>query len=85
MTAVQALIALVEQLLSDIGMFSMCIPNLSFFQGIRSEDRTFEKGFAPTAEIFYSNRIRVRVAAVTVSVVQCSLLFVIPRLLGSFL
>ncbi|CAM9944686.1 unnamed protein product [Pylaiella littoralis] len=27
-------------------------------QGIRSEDRTIEKGFAPTAEIFYGTRIK---------------------------
>eukprot|EP00903_Cladosiphon_okamuranus_P011408 g10751.t1 len=27
-------------------------------QGIRSEDRTFVEGFAPVAEIFYSNRVQ---------------------------
>lgn len=39
------------------------------FQGIRSEDRTIEKGFAPTAEIFYGTRIKVKVAAAIVSLV----------------
>lgn len=37
------------------------------FQGIRSEDRSFAEGFAPIAEIFYSNRVKVQVPLVVVS------------------
>ncbi|CAM9950242.1 unnamed protein product [Laminaria digitata] len=31
-----------------------------YIQGIRNEDRTFAKGFAPSAEIFYGERVSVR-------------------------
>lgn len=49
------------------------------FQGIRSEDRTFVEGFAPTAEIFYGTRVKVSVAmAMVFSVVRCSCAFIIP-------
>lgn len=34
---------------------------ISIFQGIRSEDRTFAEGFAPTAEMFYGTRVEVRI------------------------
>lgn len=40
--------------------FSLCLWPYLGFQGIRSEDRTFAEGFAPIAEIFYAERVKVR-------------------------
>lgn len=36
------------------------MPNARPVQGIRSKDRTFAEGFAPSAEIFYATRVQAR-------------------------
>lgn len=46
--------------------------DLWIFQGIRSEDRTFTEGFAPSAEIFYGTRVTV--GTIPLAVLLCYLL-----------